>query len=578
MAQAKDPVLENFKAAFKKAEDFHNSLVPFWDKGDEAFQAVLSYLPKKNEPTVNQWQSSLSPPYVAQVIEIISSNLIDDEIEADLIPHDPAYEDGAKAHECLLSDQMEKDHFRESVVPYWLQLLVRGITCCKVPWIQDWEQCWYEDENGNQTSRWEVVKDQPGFVTCDIKNIYWDPAASSMKDMRYLFYDTWDTLDNLKELADEGPNGEDPIYKNIDKVKNYGEDIGQGKLAGNPDRDFSNRVRVTEMWTPHRLVVVANMKTVIRDEPNPFIHCQIPFAIATGSPKLFRVEGRSVADFIGDLQKMLWEFMNQKIDNARLMNNAIVLIRESGVDDLKKFQAFPGARWPVMNPQDVKFWEPNPAIIQNSVEIESNIKEDILNLSGAVAYLSGASTESIDNTTATGISIVNSGAQKRLLRIKQQGLFGIERAFNLMIKSNQQLISRPVQLRIQQKFGGHEWIKVMPGQLQGSYEYRVRSTVESLNRQEKRAEISTLIQQVVSNAPIVMQMDPTLEFDFLELFTLLFERYDLVPGKFVKKKQQDPMQQLMGMMQQQSPGQPQLPPPGGNVIPFPQQDQQASGY
>jgi hypothetical protein len=334
---------------------------------------------------------------------------------------------------------------------------------------------------------------------------------------------------------------------------------------GSPPREMKNRVEIIERWSNDRLLVIANRTVVIRDEPNPFLHGKIPFVIATGSPKLFRIEGRSVADFIGDLQSMLWEFQNQKVDNARLMNNAVVLIRDS-MEDSKRFQVYPGARWPVMHPQDVKFWEPNSQILQNGTEIEANIKEDILNLSGAVAYLSGASTESIDNKTATGIQIVNNGAQKRILRLKQQGLFGLERYFNLHIKCNQQLLSEPKMLRIQQKYGGHDWIKVDPATLAGTYEYRIRSTTESLNRAEKRAEISTMLQVVMSNAPILAQLDPTIKFEYLELWNLFFERYGLESSRFVKRQQMDPMQQLMQLMpnQQQS----------NNVVPI----TQASGY
>jgi hypothetical protein len=54
-------------------------------------------------------------------------------------------------------------------------------------------------------------------------------------------------------------------------------------------------------------------------------------------------------ELIEQLQEILWELMNQRLDNVELINNAIMLIR-TDVDDPDAFEHYPGARWPVDAP------------------------------------------------------------------------------------------------------------------------------------------------------------------------------------------------------------------------------------
>lgn len=549
-------LLRNFEKELTRHRTYHDSLRQTWDKLDRAYAAIVGDVPTKSRRG-HQWESRLFPPYVAQTIDILVSNIIDDRIEGEVNPTKSGFVKGAEAHNCLLNEQLEKDRFQQGYILFALQCLVRGISVAKCVWEQNWEEAWFErtdlanDTNGKYEKEWLCVKDQGTFLPVDIRDLVWDSGATTVKDIKVVWHTVYETMENIEELAKPGPNGEEPLYYNVEDIKKRTNSSQGNRLAGSPDLDFLDRVKLVERWTKDRLTVLANDKIIIRDEPNPYTHGRIPFVFATSQPKLFRVEGRSVTEFIKDIQWMLWDFQNQKLDNARLMNNAVVLIRDS-VNDPAKFQAFPGAKWPVMNPQDVKFWEPNPTILEQGVMIESSLKDDMNNLSGAVAILAGIQGQQLDNNTATGINIASSGAQRRLLRMKQQILFGVEDAFNLFIKMNQQLISLPTQVRISKEYGGQDYITVDPATLVGEFEYKIRSASESFNKQQKRAEALSFGQFIISNGPMVQQASQgAVEIDYLETMHHVLKTFDVDPNKFVKKAA-NPMMNMMQQMQQQA--------------------------
>jgi hypothetical protein len=115
------------------------------------------------------------------------------------------------------------------------------------------------------------------------------------------------------------------------------------------------------------------------------------------------------------------------------------------------------------------------------------LKGDLQNITGAVGYLSGASNTQIDQTTATGISVISNMAAKRIIRMKQQIMFAMRRAGEQQIALNQQLLPGPVAVRID-KESSDDWRIVTPTDIQGQYDFRVEDANESLMRQERRAE------------------------------------------------------------------------------------------
>jgi hypothetical protein len=91
-----------------------------------------------------------------------------------------------------------------------------------------------------------------------------------------------------------------------------------------PEAGYAGTNEVVEYWTCERLITVVNQTVVVRDDPNPFWHGELPFTVATTLPDLFTVQGISEVETIIDLARALTRSMNQRLDNADFANNGMV--------------------------------------------------------------------------------------------------------------------------------------------------------------------------------------------------------------------------------------------------------------
>jgi hypothetical protein len=254
-----------------------------------------------------------------------------------------------------------------------------------------------------------------------------------------------------------------------------------------------------------RLTVVANRNTIIRDCASPFWHGEFPFTVANIMPTPFAFRGKSIVEIISDLQIALWELQNQRIDNSKFMANAAMFVDPN--TEQQDIRLYPGAVIP-LRPDQVQAFQPNISILQPSVQAEEMLKGDLQNITGAVGYLSGASNTQIDQTTATGISVISNMAAKRIIRMKQQIMYAMRRAGEQQIALNQQLLPGPVAVRIDRE-AENDWKLVSPTDIQGQYDYRVEDANESLMRQERRAEALAFANWFGQNYMLLMQSGVT---------------------------------------------------------------------
>lgn len=547
-----DLELGKFLGQLGAAMDQYDARCNYWDKCDRAYEGF--YKPKTGSQRGSKWKSQYHPPYILQVIETIESFIVEGDPTFKVQPLNPESEDTAPIMERLLRWQMNKDYFAEKQAAFVKQALIRGISVAKVAWVDERRReprrkfipvmgdFPIEDPEGPEII--EVpFKQQPSFIPVDIKDFWWDPSATCIEDCSRVFFRSYSTV---QALRDQG------IYDNLDGLED-----NRGGVAASynqieaqylDDPDFRGKVEVIERWTPGRLTVVANRSKIIRDVRNPFWHGMLPFVIATTMPQPFKMMGKSEVEILADIQTMLWQFQNQRMDNVELINNAIVILQPSSVDE-EQYEFYPGAIWKNRNPADVQMWTPNTALAEISVHTEQMMKSDLETLSAALPYLSGGSGDQIDNKTATGISIVQNMAQKRMIRKKQQVNWAYARAGSMQIKLNQQLLPKSVSIRADEG-GKIAWDSITPAQIQGDYDFVVEDVSESLNRQERRAEALAKAQFFISNYPMLKQagLDPNLE----AVVNDVTEAFDEPSGKYLK-----PVQPVVA--QPQPPGAPGFP-------------------
>jgi hypothetical protein len=472
MAEYSDPkkLLARFQKCWSSSDQKHREHREFYKKCDDGYNAII-------KPSEVEWQSDLHPPYALQIIDVIESNIVDDEPDVRVLPAQPQYAEGADLLTHILKQQRYKDGFAEKYALFVKQALIRGISVAKVPWLEEWRRVPtpnYKPDPLGQRKPYQTVpyRQQPGFVNVDANHFLWDCNATSLDDAEYVFFRTYETKRSLEAAG---------VYENLEKIE-------ESNFNMEDDKERRGRVEVIEWWWRDggtmRLTVIANREVVIRDCASPFWHGQFPFAVANIMPTPFAFRGKSIVEIINDIQIALWELQNQRIDNSKFMANAAMFVDPN--TEQQDLRLYPGAVIP-LRPDQVQAWVPNISILQPSVQAEELLKGDLQNITGAVGYLSGASNTQIDQTTATGISVISNMAAKRIIRMKQQIMFAMRRVGEQQIALNQQLLPGPVAVRIDAN-AEEDWRMVTPADIQGQYDFRVEDANESLMRQERRAE------------------------------------------------------------------------------------------
>ena len=464
-------LLTRFQKCWSSSDQKHRENREFYKKCDDGYNAVL-------KPSEIEWQSDLHPPYALQIIDVIESNIVDDEPDVRVLPAQPQYADGAELLSHILKQQRYKDNFSEKYALFVKQALIRGISVAKIPWLEEWRRVptpGYKPDPLGMRKPFETVpyRQQPGFVNVDVNHFLWDCNATNLDDAEYVFFRTYESKRSLEAAG---------VYENLDQIEE------QNNMSLEDQKERRGRVEVVEWWWRDgdmmRLTVIANRQVIIRDCASPFWHGQFPFVVANIMPTPFNFRGKSIVEIINDLQIALWELQNQRIDNSKFMANAAMFVDPN--TEQQDLRLYPGAVIP-LRPDQVQAWVPNISILQPSVQAEEMLKGDLQNITGAVGYLSGASNTQIDQTTATGISVISNMAAKRIIRMKQQIMFAMRRAGEQQIALNQQLLPGPVAVRIDQE-ADDDWRLVTPTDIQGQYDFRVEDANESLMRQERRAE------------------------------------------------------------------------------------------
>jgi hypothetical protein len=291
-------------------------------------------------------------------------------------------------------------------------------------------------------SRRGVLRDHSTTEVVDPRDFVWHESARDIDPRKpggaqYVFHRCWYSFEQLKWLEKMGfvrnvdtsrsratsPASTTTARPSLQRQPHEGSHRGAGVLAlrGRQDLDAGS-VGKTTLLKPLGVALLAR---------------QYPFAIVSSMPQPFSLKARATIELIEDLQEILWELQNQRLDNVELINNAIMLIR-SDVDDPDAFEHYPGARWEVDDTSQVEPLIPPYQIAEVSLQAEALLKGDLQNVTSAAPFAGGAQTATVDQKTATGASIVMNAAQQQLAQKKYQAQFGLKREANLRLKNCQQ--------------------------------------------------------------------------------------------------------------------------------------------
>jgi hypothetical protein len=177
-----------------------------------------------------------------------------------------------------------------------------------------------------------------------------------------------------------------------------------------------------------------------------------------------------------------------------------------------------------MSPNDVQSFAPPYQLATLTLEAENMLKGDLQNVTSAAPLAGGVSSQ-IDQTTATGVSIVMNNAQKAMQARKYQAMKGITKEAQQRFKNCQQFMGDKRLVYILGENGQPLFKEIDPVNIQGEFGWEWTAGSDSMQRQEKRAEAMQWLQVISGMAPLMAASQTPL--DLRELVIWAAKKWDI---------------------------------------------------
>ena len=115
------------------------------------------------------------------------------------------------------------------------------------------------------------------------------------------------------------------------------------------------------------------------------------------------------------------------------------------------------------------------------------VKGDIQNITGGMPFMSGTQSQTVDQETATGVSIITSLAQKRLASKKQNYLWAFKQIAEQFLALSQQFLKKDKLVPIVGKDAELVFFNVSPKDVQGEWAVEIATTSDAMQKAEERA-------------------------------------------------------------------------------------------
>jgi hypothetical protein len=543
--------IKEVQKEFDKTLLYHDRFAREVDNRYNSYRGLL-----RDDSEAADWTSRMHPRYIHQVVETITSSLIDPTFKFDVNPRpknlDPmqhqATINAAKVLERLLAWELDVDKFGIKQRGFVLQGNIAGLTVAKNYWHQkrgdhkklEMQVVTARDDQGNylgtypdlvEVSTEGYLIDGPCFEVVDVRDFFWQEGAISPETSAFFVHRMWKTKGEIEYMVNQGVYG-----PGVGGQKDISAGLSESNSQDTSDREqhYSNekrtkdRIEVLEYWTDQKCITLANKTVLLNEKPNPFWHGQKPFVLASPLPDLFRIPGMSVVELIEDLQEMLWTLINQRLDATRLLANPAYAVR-SDLDDWGQLEdMYPGKMISVEDVNQIKPFEINPNIPQMTMAAEGMLKADLQNISGGAPFMSGMDSGNqggIDQKTATGVSIVSNLAQKAMAARKINFVQAYEKMGSQWASMLQQFVREDRAFRVAGKDSQDFIHAATPESIQGQFDVSIKVSNESSVKQERLAEAQAKLQVAVQAAPIFQAVQTPLNLkkfmdDYLDAYDI----------------------------------------------------------
>ncbi len=278
------------------------------------------------------------------------------------------------------------------------------------------------EENVNGRVQLRPIRDQFNIDTITPRNFFPDPIAKRLDQCQYVITRTVVSMEDFEEqvarleyvkMKKEEIEKLGNSYSVEGKTSTLETEITQNLVGiGDERRQF---VEILEYWSTkeNRLVTIAGRQKVVRNTEIPFKHKQYPFVVGVDTPDPEHFWGISTAEMISDLNIELNAIRNNRMDKYNYISNPMWKVKNGSLLDRTELASRQGG---IVRLRDVNDLQPLFTKDMNQADYveENNVKQDIQTTSSISDYSLGSGSSSF-NETATGISIISSNADARII-------------------------------------------------------------------------------------------------------------------------------------------------------------------
>ena len=530
--------------AFTAAEKAKSSYVENWERYYKQYRAFVKHDPE-------DWHSKMFVPMVFWVVETVAPRLVAQLPRFLVLPVGEEDVEPAKMMEQLMDWSATKsDLFLELVkavksalkygtgllktyhkvvtyrarkmVPQYEDVLAPQISTLRAP-----EGSAFMDLNGQamqQTEQMPIGRIQVGYEVerysyvgydgpaaewVDIWNFFPAPEADDVQSSRYCIHRVYRELRHVQKMVESGvyrwPDNMTPkeMTETADEpLKKRLESIDLGPSDTDPTR---KPIEILEFYTDDgRLITMANRKALLRVSENPYDHGMKPFVRFVDQLVEGEFWGIGEIEPLEGLQDQLNAITNQRIDNLRLILNAMFGITENAIADMDELESRPGGMIRVTGdrvPSEVIMPIVFPDVTGSSYEETREIMDTAERASATSAYQTGVSSDSLADT-ATGTAIIQEqGATRYALKTTLMELMGLKDLGRMYGSIIQQFTTEERVIRILGPRGQILFQTFDPESIQGSLDYDIETASTQLTESSQREQALTLLEVLSQYLP-----------------------------------------------------------------------------
>ena len=487
-------LIQSLQSDFQSAKDNHDGIMTKVNDWRSEIYETYSNGSHNKVQGGDKHRSQLMMRDIEKIVESSIPSLVEPFVGNDELisaePKDLTMGQGSMIVSALLNQQWNKEIDTVDFMTDFAKVLqVDGTSIIKVGWLDN----------------------KPDISLVPFEEVFFDPSARSVNDIKFAIQKRRvQIVEVLNNPEWYGEHAAEDLYDIISVVPDdtyTGNDTAGSDSNFNYEEGIRQYVDVYEYYGQMEMdgevknilaIFNGNKLLNVFDSPYPDVWNGIPFDLAQYTKRPYSIFGDSVAQLIGDYQKVRSGFMREILNNANNANSSQKWNKKGALDINNKKRMMKGLDFETNVEPDRALvhgeFNQVPASVFSIVE---QFKVEQEEMTGIGRLNSGLDPRALNGgTSATAANLVQGNAEKRLLQIVRSMSSALKRVFSKMLDMNMMMLEDTVI-----KINGQE-VPVNAQMLQGRF--RVEIDVQTPGKiTEQNNNLIMMLQQMTAYRDVI---------------------------------------------------------------------------